>query len=341
VAGRFVGSVNFGGGSLVASGTNDMFVAKFAGATGAHVWSRRFGGAYDDDASAVAVDGSSNVYFTGYFRGTVDFGGGPVSVPYSSDLDTFLVKLTSAGQYAWGKTFTNTGNERGYGVAVDAAGSAVITGSFSNSMTFGGATLTAMDAMTDGFVARFTSTGAHLWSRRFGADDGNEDGDAVALDPSGNVVITGNVVKACDFGGGLLSALGSSDAFVAKYSAATGAHMWSRRLGGLGNDYGYGVATDSASNVYVSGAIGGLGSFGGVSLPVLGSSDAFVAKYGSTGALVWARTLGGLDAETGRAVAISGSNPVTVGYFYGAGTFAGTTLNSSGAADGFVSRIAP
>src|SRR5262249_49879150 len=152
--------------------------------------------------------------------------------------------------------------ERGYGIAVDAAGSAVITGSFSNSMTFGGAQLTAMDAMTDAFVARFTSTGAHQWSRSFGAADGNEDGQAVALDPSGNVVVTGDVVKPCDFGGGLLSALGSSDAFVAKYSASSGAHMWSRRLGGLGNDYGYGVATDSASNVYVSGAIGALGSLG-------------------------------------------------------------------------------
>src|SRR6185369_16713994 len=116
---------------------------------------------------------------------------------------------------------------------------------------------------------------------------------------------------------------------------------WSRRLGGTGNDYGYGVATDSASNVYVSGALGGLGSFGGLNLTALGSSDAFVAKYGPTGTLLWARLLGGLDAETGRGVALSGSNPVTIGYFYGAGVFAGTTLNSSGMADGFVTRLAP
>src|SRR5262249_26539860 len=155
------------------------------------------------------------------------------------------------------------------------------------------------------------------------ADDGNESGYGIALDPSGNVVVTGSVTKACDFGGGLLSALGSNDAFVVKYSASSGAHMWSRRLGGLGNDYGYRVGTDSGSDVYVSGAIGALGSFGGVRLPVLGSSDAFVAKYGSTGALVWARGLGGLGAETGRGVALSGSNPVTIGYFDGAGVFDG------------------
>jgi hypothetical protein len=79
--------------------------------------------------------------------------------------------------------------------------------------------------------------------------------------------------------------------------------MWSRRLGGIGNDYGYGVAADSASNVYVSGSIGALGSFGGVNLTPLGPSDAFVAKYGPTGTLVWARGLGGADAETARGVA--------------------------------------
>ena len=208
IGGRFTGTVNFGGGALVANGTSDMVVAKFAGATGAHVWSRRFGGAYDDSASAVAVDGGGNVYFTGYFRGTVDFGGGAVSVPYTSDLDTFLVKLTSGGQYVWGKTITNTGNEHGYGIAVDAAGSAVITGSFSNTMTFGGY---GLNAMTDGFVARYSR--AHQWSRRFGASDGN--GAPTASPRSEQQRHHGYVIKACDFGGGLLSALGSGDAFVA------------------------------------------------------------------------------------------------------------------------------
>jgi PKD repeat protein len=341
IGGRFAATASFGGGNLVANGTSDMVVAKYAGATGAHLWSRRFGGEYDDTAEAVATDGAGNVYFTGYFRGTVDFGGGPLTVPYTSDLDTFVAKLTSGGQYVWAKAFTNTGNERGYGIAVDAAGSVAITGSFSNSMTFGGAELTAVNAMTDGFVARFTSTGAHQWSRRFGAADGNEGGYGIAMDASGNVVVTGAVVKSCDFGGGLLSALGGSDAFVAKYSASSGAHMWSRRLGGVGNDYGYGIAVDGKSNVYVSGSIGGLASFGGLSLTPAGPSDAFVAEYGPTGTLLFARQLGGLDADTGRDVALSGANPVAVGYFYGAGSFAGTTLSSSGMADGFVARLAP
>jgi PKD repeat protein len=341
VAARFVGTASFGGTSLVANGPGDMAVAKYGGANGAHQWSKRFGGSYDDAASAIAVDGANNVYFTGYFRGTASFGGASLSVPFTNDLDVFLVKLTPAGAHVWSKNFANDGNERGYGIAADAAGNVAITGSFSNTVNFGGANLTSQNAMTDVFVARFTTNGAHSWSRRFGASDGNESGCGAAMDTSGNVLVTGYALKPVDFGGGTLSALGGTDGFVAKYGAASGSHMWSRRLGGAGNDYGYGVAVDGANNVLVAGSFAGLASFGGISLPLLGASDAFVAKYGSSGNLVWARGLGGIDAEVGRAVGVAGGTPVSTGYFSGSGLFSGTTLSSSGMSDAFVTRLAP
>jgi hypothetical protein len=339
---RFTGTASFGGTALASSGPSDMVVAKYAGANGAHQWSKRFGGVYEDTAAAVAVDAANNVYLTGYFRGTVSFGGAVLSVPYTSDLDVFLAKLTPAGAHVWSKNFTNTGNERGYGIAVDGAGNVAIAGSFSNTVNLGGANLTSLNALTDIFVARFTTNGAHSWSKRFGAADGNDAGHAVAMDSSGNVVIGGVVSRSADFGGGLLSMLGGTDGFVAKYTASAGNHMWSRRLGGAGNDYVHGVAVDDANNVVVAGAFGGLAGFGGASLPLVGMLDAFVAKYGPTGTYVWARGLGGSNSDVGQAVGIAGAaNPVTAGYFSGTGSFGGTTLTSSGMADSFVSRLAP
>jgi len=83
----------------VTNGSADMVVAKYAGATGAHLWSKQFGGIYDDAASAVAVDPNNNVLFTGYFRGVVDFGGGALRTPYDTDLDVFVAKLSSAGAH--------------------------------------------------------------------------------------------------------------------------------------------------------------------------------------------------------------------------------------------------
>jgi PKD repeat protein len=341
--GRFSGTASFGGLPLIANGSVDMVVAKFNGADGTPAWqAKNFGGAYDDAASAVATDGQNNVYFTGYFRGSTSFGGATLSVPFDTDLDVFLVKLNSAGVHQWSKNFTNSGNDRGYGIAADTNGNVAITGSFSNTIDFGGGPLTSANGMTDVFVARFSTTGTLQWARNFGAPDGSEGGYGTAMDASGNVFIAAYAVKPVDFGGGTLSALGASDAIVAKYSATSGAHMWSRRLGGSGNDYAYSVAVDGSGNVFVAGAYEDVGSFGGPSpLTAAGLSDAFVTKYGPTGSFLWQKSLGGTDDDLARSIGMSAGYPVTTGYFYASGSFNGTTLTSGGTADAFVVRIAP
>jgi PKD repeat protein len=344
VGGRFTGSAAFGGAQpLVANGTSDMAVAKYRASDGVHQWSKRFGGVYDDTISAVAVDGSANVYLTGYFRGTVDFGGGPLSVPFTTDLDVFVVKLDGAGGHLWSKNFTNDGNERGYGIAVDGSGNVAVTGYFSNTVNFGGGALTSLNAMTDIFVARFTTAGAHSWSKRFGASDGNESGYAAAMDSSGNVVVAGYLQKAADLGGGSLAALGGADGFVAKYAATSGAHQWSRRVGGTANDYAYGVTVDPGTNVvYVTGSFEDVAGFGGTSLTAAGSSDVFVAKYGATGTPTWATPHGGSSADVGRAIQFRAGTLAASGYFFGSGTFEGIGLTASGtAADAFAVRMVP
>ena len=343
VSGRFAGTASFGGATpLVSNGTSDMAVAKYAAANGAHLWSKRFGGAWDDAPSGLAVDTAANVYVTGYFRGTIDFGGGPLSVPFTTDLDVFIAKLDGTGGHLWSKNFTNDGNERGYGIAVDGSGNVAITGSFSNTVDFGGGPLTSPNAMTDVFVARFTSTGAHSWSKRFGSLEGSETGNAVAMDSSGNVVVAGQFVNPVDLGGGTLGALGGSDAFVAKYAAASGAHTWSRRLGGALHDYAFGVTVDASTNaIYVTGSFQGVASFGGANISATGSDDVFVAKYGATGTATWAKSLGGGSADVGRAIDFGGGVLATSGYFSGSGTFEGTSLTSAGLADGFAVRVAP
>jgi PKD repeat protein len=343
VVGHFTGSASFGGtANLTANGTTDMAVAKYAATDGHHLWSKRFGGQYDDTASAVSVDGAGNVYFTGYFSGIIDFGGGPLSVPFTSDLDVFLTKLDPDGNHLWSKNFTNSGNESGYGIAVDATGNVAITGFFTNSINFGGTTLTSPNAMSDVFVARFTTAGGHTWSKQLGAPDGNEGGNGLTMDSTGNVLITGYAFKAVDFGGGALSALGMSDAFVAKYAATSGAHMWSRRMGGMANDYGYGVAVNRTTNdVYVTGTFEGTANFGGTILTSLGSTDSFVAKYTSTGTLTWVHQLGGTSADSGLAIAANASALASVGFFSGSGSFEGMPLSSAGLADAYVVRVAP
>jgi chitodextrinase len=346
LVGTFSGSASFGGATLAVTGGSqvDMFVAQYNGATGAHQWSKGFGGVYTDQAKGVAVDSTGNIYFTGFFEGTVNFGGGPLSVPYTSDLDVFIAKFTKAGAYTWAKHFTNTGNDQGYGIGVDPQGNVAVGGTFSNAINFGGGDLVSGNAMTDVFVADFTTNGVYRWQRRLGAPDSSEGARGIAVDGAGNVVVVGAGIKAFDLGGGSVAAFGSSDGFVAKYAAANGAYQWGARLGGTGNDYANSVAVDSAGNILVAGAFEGTASFSGASAASRGQSDGFVVKYSNAGARSWVRTYGGNSADWFNSVAATpgtSANPVLGGYFYGAATFEGTSMTSAGAADGVIVRTTP
>jgi hypothetical protein len=91
LAGEFSGTVDFGGGSLVGSGNNDVFVAWFDQG-GAYRWSKGFAGTQLQQVHGVATDSADHVLFAGRFFNTIDFGGGPlVSAGF---YDVFAVKLS-------------------------------------------------------------------------------------------------------------------------------------------------------------------------------------------------------------------------------------------------------
>jgi PKD repeat protein len=342
VTGRFAGNVSFGGATLQASGASDIVLAKYAAADGAHLWSKRFGGTMDDSGSAVAIDGSGAVLLTGYFRGTADFGGGPMSVPFVSDLDAFVAKFDADGNPVWSKHFPNTGNDRAYGIATDPVGNVAVAGTFSNTIDLGGGELTSANAMIDIFVVKLNAAGGYVWGRQIGTAGASEGTNGVAMDGSGNVIITGNVIASVDFGGGSLAGGGSVDAYVAKYAAQNGNHLWSRRVVGSGNDYGAAVAVDSAGNVAIAGSFNGSALFSTFPLTSFGVDDAYVMKLDAAGTVQWARQLGGTTSDVGLSLAFTPSGSlVTAGYFYGSGSFGGFPLTSLGAADAFVASLAP
>src|SRR5262249_8206046 len=94
VTGSFASTIDFGGGPLTSAGFTDIFLAKFDLA-GNHVFSKRFGDPVDQRAEGVAVDTADNVLLTGYFIGTVDFGGGLLASTGGTDI--FVAKFDSMG----------------------------------------------------------------------------------------------------------------------------------------------------------------------------------------------------------------------------------------------------
>lgn len=339
--GRFQGTANFGAtGNFVSAGGTDIVVAKY-NASGVHQWSRQFGDANNQSAESVAVDGTGNVVFTGYYVGSVNFGGLTLQTPFVGDYDVFVAKLDTNAVHKWSKNFVNTGNDFGLGVSTNSNGDVALVGYFNATINLGGGVLTAANAMTDAFAVKLSSTGGYVWGKQLGAADGGDVGKAIAIDAAGNVVVAGESDKSVDLGGGALAPLGAQDVWFAKYNTA-GTHVWSRRIGGQSTDAVTGVAIDGSGNVVVEGNFRWTANFGNESMIAAGAEDVYVAKYTSAGAPLWAEQLGGLSSDYGNSLALTpAGDPLIAGTFYGTGSFGGIPLASLGGGDAFIARLLP
>jgi hypothetical protein len=339
VAGYFVNSVDLGSGLLTSAGAGDIFVAKYSSA-GAPLWSRRVGSSQDDRGKAVAVDWGGNVYVTGLFRGTVDFGGGAVSAaPLAAN--AFLAKYSPAGVHLWSKRLSSAaGLDEGTALAVDGADNVVVAGILYQTSDFGGGPL-ATAGGADVFLVRLSSAGAHLWSRRMGG--AVEDwATAVAVDAAGNPSVAGYYSGSADFGQGALTSAGGRDLFVARYDVA-GAPVWSRRFGGPADDVARGLAVDSGGNAVVAGNfLSASMAVGATPLTNAGGADIYLARIDPDGLPLWAKRFGSTLAldEKAQAVSVDGAgNILLTGSVVDAIDFGGGLLASDGWYDIFLAKF--
>lgn len=331
VVGTFNGTVNFGGAPLVTAGGSDIFVALF-NATGVHQWSKRFGSSDGfDNALAVEMDAAGNVYVTGSYRGTLDFGGGPLSSSGSDDI--YLVKLNAAGVHQWSRHFGSTLADVGRDLAIDGSGNVMLAGSFRRTVNFGGGIFTSPSDFSDGFVARFDPNGVHLMSKRWGGD--REDQCAgIDVDATGNFVITGKFESTVNFGGGPVVSTSTQNAFVASYGAG-GAYKWTHASGpGVSANEGAAIALDATGHIYATGSFDGTVDFGGGPMTTAGDLDVYLVKYHPTGAYIWSQRFGSTEQEFGQGVEVLSDGGVIVsGSFRGSVGFGGGLLTSAGNRD--------
>jgi hypothetical protein len=322
-------------------GSVDVFVTKLNAAGNAQVYSTYLGGSGGDFGYAIAVDSIGNAYVTGQTDSPTVAGPGNVPFPtfgaiqasYHGGSDAFVTKLNAAGNALVYSTYLGGGGtERGYGIAVDGAFNAYVTGhtSSSNGVTPGPndfPTAAAFQAQNgsfgnfDAFVTKIDPTGSALVYSTFLGGNASEfslDGGAIAVDSDGNAYVGGTTASS-NFPGASLSTIqpvfgglvtGRSDGFVVKFTAAGSGLLYSTYLGGAGDDAVNGIAIDASRNAYV------VGYTTSVNFPTasplqaskgdVGSGeDAFVSKLNATGsALVYSTYLGGSGGERGYAVAV-------------------------------------
>lgn len=340
LAGGFTGQLPVLGSGfppLFSAGGSDVFLVKLDPA-GVPVWYKGFGSAgLYEQASSIVTDAAGNILVTGYFDGTLDFGGG-VTLTSAGNLDIFVAKLDTAGNPLWAKRFGDQTPQYGVDVALDGGGNLFLLAKGFGTTDFGGGALTSA-GLFDVYVAKLDSNGAHLWSKRFGSAM-DDDGVALAADPTGGVVITGSFSAAVDFGGGALSTMGGSDVFVAKYGP-TGAHQWSKRYGDAANQSAVDVDVDASGNVLVNGGFEGTVNFGSGAMTAVGTLDAFVAKLDATGNGLLSKRYGAVGSEIA-AYAIKagvGGEVYVAGAITGPIDFGSGMLPAGGGADVFLLRL--
>jgi gliding motility-associated-like protein len=263
------------------------------------------GGLNQDEVLDIASDAAGNSYVTGYFGSTLSFNGGAISIGSSGLSDIFLVKTNNAGQVLWAVKAGGSADERGNAVVVDASGNVYVTGYFQGTATFGSTTLTSA-GLQDVFVAKYDNTGTLLWARRAGGT-GADISTGLAVDNSGNVVITGEFKNTADFGTVTLTAQ-AADAFVCKYDAS-GTVLWAKNGSGADNSRGLDVAVDAAGNVYT------IGQFSNdLTFDVLQANNilnaVYLVKFNANGTEQWFRKIGGASSNIGYSIDVDASSNV-------------------------------
>ncbi len=257
------------------------------------------------------------------------------------------VLLSSLTAYAQAPTWQDAvspGPGIVYKMAVDAAGNTYVTGSFSGTATFGATTLTSA-GNEDVFVAKRTPAGTWLWATSAGGADA-ENVAGVAVDGSGNVVITGSFRSpTIAFGTTTLTNAGNNDFFVAKFTPL-GSWQWANRVGGSRSESGRNVAVDGSGNVVVVGSFTSPTiTLGSITLTLLnGGYNFFVAKLTPTGTWQWANSAGGNNGDYATNVAVDSSgNVVIAGHFSSMTiTLGATTLtNPDPGSNIFVAKLTP
>jgi len=287
------------------------FVTKLNATGSALIYSTFLGGTYLDEGRGIAVDSAGNAYVTGDTY-SADF---PTANAFQPSLGSvlgnehaFVTVLNPAGSGLVYSTYLGgKGGDSGYGIAVDASGSAYVTGVAGPNFPL----LNAFQA-TPGytFVTKFNASGSPVYSTYFG--DNSTEASAIALDAAGDAYVTGHT-SSSEFpvtpNAFQTKCPGScyESIFVTKFNAAGSSLLYSTFLGGStpsGYTEGLGIAVDSSGNAYVTGyssatdfpVVNAFKPVNGVNcVPYLTSCpEVIVTKLNATGsALIWSTYLGG------------------------------------------------
>ena len=338
-------TITFGNMTLTNAVFNDIFVVKYDG-SGNLLWAKSAGGNGIENGQSITTDAIGNVLITGIFDSpSLTFGTTTISNEGNSNI--FVVKYDPSGNVLWAKSEGGTGGEFAQSISTDMSGNILVTGSFNGvSLTIGSTTLSTAGVF-DIFILKYDANGNVLWVKSAGGTS-NEQGESIAADADGNVMITGFFSSpSIIFGNTTLTNTVTSGQgiFVVKYDVS-GNVLWAKSAVGNSNNVGRGICALANGNILVAGLFASpLLTFGTTTLTNANNTgintDIFVVEYDASGHVVWAKSAGSTGIERAHGIANDPNGNIFItGYFTGTTVkFGATTLTNSGSNDFFVAKL--
>ncbi len=286
-------------------------------------WAKDFGSTTSDIGTRVISDASGNTYITGWYTGSMTMGS--TSLTNQGNNDIYLAKLDSTGAPVWAVSAGGAGDDRAYGLAIDANGDLYLTGLYSGTATFGtgGNSVSLTSAgNSDIYVAKYNNSGTLKWAKTAGSTN-NERSLGLALDTSNDIYICGyynlSVGKPTNvnatFGSYTVNGVGNGDFFAAKIDNSG---TWKWAVGGgsanaaaeSAND----LAFDNSGNLYVVGQFADSVNFGTGGYKVTkGGLDIFLAKLDKSGNVNGIFTAGSRGNDNAAGVTIGADGRIYIG----------------------------
>ena len=318
-------------------GQTDGYIVKY-NSSGIVQWSVKIVcSSYDSGGMSLKTDSSGNVYSVGvnvfaaptFYNANGTTGG---SLAWGGTTEgMWLAKWNSSGTFQWALRFVTGDLNTSAGVlSIDSSANLYVSSAYDSTLTLkntgdGTAATMTNSGSYDAFLVKYSSAGSYIWNARVGGT-GSSDDIANAIDGSGNVYIMGRytgtiiIYTSGESSNVTLTNSGGYDNFIAKYTSA-GVLLWATRIASTGNEFHKGISVDSAGNVYAHSSYEATVTFfnvGGGTGGTLSNvgSDAYLAKYTTSGTFVWAARITGSGSDNANRSITDPEGNIYVGGIY-------------------------
>ncbi|MBM2813908.1 MAG: hypothetical protein HW421_670 [Ignavibacteria bacterium] len=255
------------------------YVVKYDPAGNA-MWATKIGIYGAADGMCIDIDLQGNSFVSGYLQGTENFSTGTLTS--IGDRDVYIARVTASGILDWVKHYGGTNaHSYGFGICTDLQGNVIVTGAFSNKLTFGSNVLSGSHPLNgEAFIAKFNNNGIVQWAKQSHAAGTSSITGSYSIKAKGNgdCIIAGHYMGEVTFGTQSLPN-NYGQTYLSKFDAS-GTCLWALATGPTngGDPYPWGISLDGNDGIYIAGNFQGLTDFGSLTINAVRGYDIFVAK---------------------------------------------------------------